>query len=200
MSDEILFPNREGWMPTWWECVSRMERGSPTPSERALLYRAIGFDALPLEDYPNINAHKAELSEIFDKEFATRMVNRETLPAWQVSMERVLYDVGPKYDRAFAMYSQIGTDLEETLGDTVTTYNNLTDRHRTLNTPDTPTDWDHGYSEDRSENVRSGGFTVSQTLPGGEVESVNLNLDSWRNLKMEFVREFRRCFLNIFRS
>lgn len=186
----------ESWMPTWMDLVKRQAD--------APLGKQVGINRA-LEDfklsYPEIYKHRAEISECFDKTFATRMINRETLVTWQIGVERTLIRVGPRHEQAFKLYAEMGDlSVKGTFGDTTTEYDGLTERTRVLDTPDTPSDWEDGYSDHRTERVTEGGFTVSQTLPGGEVQSVNAAVDAFRNTVQEFVDEFSTCFLNIFKS
>lgn len=186
----------ETWMPTWMD-VRKRGFGKPLEEQFGIL-RAIEDYRLT---YPEIYLRRGEISQTFDMTFASRMINRETLPMWQIAVEKTLIRVGPKFEQMIKLYNEMGDlSVKGTFGDTTTEYDGLTERTSILDTPDTPSDWEDGYADHRTERVTEGSFTVSQTLPGGEVQSVNAAVDAFRNVIQDFVDEFNTCFLNIFKS
>lgn len=203
----------EPWNPKLVDILYKARHGS---ADEQTYYSKFGLSAAEWDStLTDLAQHKDNIVKLFEERFAFRMINRETLEQWQIRLQTVLDEEGPRADRAFRLYRLNSADIDNMLnGAEQTTFNNLkdelggTDRGKTsnVNTPDAVVNASDQYADNlsKSENTygrtstRTGTITVDKIPEGGTLQSVNTSIGVYRNLENDFVDRFEKLFMNIF--
>lgn len=197
------------WMP---KLVDILYKGQHGTNDEKAYYSKFGISAAEWSsDHSRLLSHKNEIVRLFNERYAERMINRETLEAWQNRLQTIMDTEAPIAEHALALYAiHANTDI----GDSeTTTYNNLKDQMggndqnsaTVTDTPDAIINLSDKYADSVSRNsttygrnnTRTGSVTVTRTPPGGNVPLANQNMDAYRNIIAEFVGKFEKIFMSI---
>lgn len=109
---------REMWTPQLNDIIYLASYG--TPDERAF-YGRFGLDKCELPGAcPRLTAVMPRAVQMFNDRYRFRMVNKETLEAWQIGIQHVVDSVALKYERALNLYYQTSEEMANVLEKKVT--------------------------------------------------------------------------------
>lgn len=202
----------EPWNPKLVDILYKARHGS---TEEQDYYSKFGLSAAEWDStLTDLIQHRDNIVKLFEERFAFRMINRETLEQWQIRLQTVLDEEGPRADRAFRLYRLNKADIDSETGETErTTFDNLkdelggTDRGKTsnVNTPDAVVNASDQYADSLSKSESTYGRTSTRTgsvlrekYAEGALQSVNTSIGVYRNLESDFVDRFEKLFMNIF--
>ena len=161
-------------------------------------YSRFGFSQLEVD--PNLTyvcEAMPRLTERFNNRYAERMINKETLEQWQLSLQNKMDEIAPRYDRAYAIYAQKKLAMMEDVENGTHTISSGKSKNKSIDTPDATINENSNYADNL--NIGEASSDVKTVMTGdGLVRSINDAIDDWRELDTEFVAEFENNFLNIF--
>lgn len=205
------------WMPELIEVEKYKIDGSD-----AAYFSNFGWEQLEVpDDCPLVGARMAWLKTRFDERYAYRMLGQESMERWQVKLQSRFDEVVYKYERAYSIYDTNSTEMladvvdgeKETLTNEIQAsgqdvVSNLGET-RNIDTPDTPLNESESYADSITKTTAGNTATYGRkdttqstrvrTITGTSmIESINNNIDQWRDIDTEFVKEFENNFLNVF--
>ena len=184
----MLDDNDDVWIPTLWDVEAKK------PHE---YWSQFGFEQLIIpDDCQEVINRKDTLKTLFDERYALRMLNKETMESWQLSLQSRLDKVVHHYNRAYELYDKYKTDMDSVI-DGSHTMTTIEDTGRSIDTPDTDINADHRYADSVSSNKTVSDSTTS--LKGVDVTiAVNASINGWVDIDDSFISEFENNFLNVF--
>ena len=100
----------EAWQP--W--IPRLVDIEKRKADEVPGYSNVGFSALVIPaDCTEISDRSAELAQRFNERYAFRMINAETLERWQLRLQNRLDEIVHRYNRAYELYDEYETEINE---------------------------------------------------------------------------------------
>lgn len=165
----------------------------PTYAEVIQQHSEYGFRTIVIDQtkYPTLSSKRDELDRRFFARFCDRMIGYETLQLWQLKLQNKFDDIADEYERAFRIYQENATDMDKAVEGT---FNTVDRELKSIDTPDSVINASDNYAD----SLDKGHTTAKLTVSGGRaVESVNENIDAFRDYESRFLMEFENLFSNI---
>lgn len=212
MMNEGMYPDADApWLPTLADLLVRQgdEQGPVTD------YNRYGWNALVVPTgCVNVTNRMDTLKTRFEQRYCDRMIAYETWDLWQIKLQEKFDSVVQKYDRAYSLYSENETAMNQVMpGRTVeftdkTTAGGSDNRVGKTKATDTPSSAinesdDYAGSLSKDESTTTYGRTDSresvtkETVTGAVMDNLNDNIDKWRDLDTDFVNEFQDLFMKV---
>ena len=212
MMNEGMYPDADApWLPTLADLLVRQgdEQGPVTD------YNRYGWKALVVPvDCAEVSNRMDSLATRFEQRYCDRMIAYETWDLWQIKLQEKFDSLVHKYDRAYALYTENGTAMNQVMpGRTVestdkTSAGGSDSRVGKTKNTDTPSSVinesdDFAGSMTKDETTNTYGRTDSresvtkETVTGAVMDNLNDNIDKWRDLDTAFVNEFQDLFMKV---
>lgn len=187
------------------------------PEEEQEYYQQFGFEKLDVTgEY--ITQHFERLTERFNRRYAERHINRETLELWQNALQNKMDEVAPKFD---IIYEEHNNTLKSVLlpgthvkSEGLRTAGGRDSKHdeqqdRSIDTPDSIINHDDNYADSLREGEADGYVDYGRTdadsrqsdvgQGGAEaMRSYNAAIRLAEELDTSFIAQFENLFLNVF--
>lgn len=217
MTDEITAYEEEVWLPEYVYVLQQKEAENPA-------YTPYGFDQLEVpSDCTTVSERMSWLTVRFNERYCYRRLNAETMDRWQIQLQNRFDEVVRLYERAYKLYTDnadtisnikegvVQTETQSgTSGDTESATDSSDGTTKNIDTPDEPintsADYASQYLKQNSTGSRSitrngttgNNSTSEMTYTGRKaMENANANIDAYRDLDTQFIKEFESNFLNI---
>lgn len=210
---DFFFPGpMEGWLPMLVEVMKWREDGLPGTENIGLEHVDFSF----ARDQFFYTRFTGTLVPRFLTRYAYRMINGETLTRWQNELQKVMDEIGYKFEYLYLEYQENVSDIEDffegsldtetlTLGGT----DSISDMRRRLDTPDASVNSEqydsYANAVDRSDGTTTYGRTETatraRTMKGAELrDRLKIETDGTFGIQAidnAFLDAFERCFLNV---
>lgn len=182
MTDEITTYEEEVWLPEYVYVLQQKEAGNTN-------YTPYGFDQLEVpSDCTTVEGRMAWLTTRFNERYYYRRLNAETMDRWQILLQDKFDAVVRRYERAYKLYTTNADAME-----TVVSTQNTDVTHKTIDTPDEQIN----DASDYASSVETSSVKATSANPD-TVKGANTNIDAFRDIDTQFIKEFENNFLNVF--
>lgn len=195
----------ELWLPTLQDIIVRRD-----DLEVGSYYQRFGFDKLVVpDDCPHVIERMDTLETLFNERYGFRMINKETLEQWQISLQTKFDRFVHVYERAYVLYQKYETEMLDDMieGETESIVRGVigsdSGEGSSVNTPDYVNNADDRYADSRSRSKSDSKLdetiTTTKTKTGQSlIDAVNAGFKKWIDIDNAFIGEFENNFLNIF--